>query len=153
PAREQHEVADERPPLLGVERGLDRLDAVREHVPEQEDQDPRRERGESGAHACARRPHAPDRKPEEDRGAGDRAEQEGLCFTHRSAASSSSSSFRKDHLTRLRGYRRYDAIAMAQGHSVDEYLETIYFLAFPIGEYRPQERGLPTLSARVAEML
>src|SRR5512144_206116 len=42
---------------------------------------------------------------------------------------------------------------MAQGHSVDEYLETIYFLAFPIGEYRPQETGLPTLSARVAEML
>src|SRR5262245_58165868 len=42
---------------------------------------------------------------------------------------------------------------MAQGHSVDEYLETIYFLAFPIGEYRPQERGIPTLSARVAEML
>src|SRR3954452_3074681 len=42
---------------------------------------------------------------------------------------------------------------MAAGHSVDEYLETIYFLAFPIGEYRPQETGLPTLSARVAEML
>jgi DtxR family Mn-dependent transcriptional regulator len=43
--------------------------------------------------------------------------------------------------------------AMAQGHSVDEYLETIYFLAFPIGEYRPQETGLTTLSARIAEML
>src|SRR5215468_889821 len=42
---------------------------------------------------------------------------------------------------------------MAQGHSVDEYLETIYFLAFPIGEYRPHETGTPTLSARVAEML
>src|SRR2546421_10678834 len=42
---------------------------------------------------------------------------------------------------------------MAQGHSVDEYLETIYFLAFPIGEYRPQETKLPTLSSRVAEML
>ena len=42
---------------------------------------------------------------------------------------------------------------MAQGHSVDEYLETIYFLAFPIGEYRPQTSGSPTLSARVAEML
>jgi DtxR family Mn-dependent transcriptional regulator len=42
---------------------------------------------------------------------------------------------------------------MAQGHSVDEYLETIYFLAFPIGEYRPQETGLTTLSARIAEML
>src|ERR687894_2583936 len=42
---------------------------------------------------------------------------------------------------------------MAQGHSVDEYLETIYFLAFPIGEYRPQTTGSPTLSSRVAEML
>src|SRR5436309_1234796 len=42
---------------------------------------------------------------------------------------------------------------MAQGHSVDEYLETIYFLAFPIGEYRPRSSGNPTLSARVAEML
>src|SRR2546426_1065116 len=42
---------------------------------------------------------------------------------------------------------------MAQGHSVDEYLETIYFLAFPIGEYRPQAPGAPTLAARVAEML
>src|SRR5206468_8948088 len=42
---------------------------------------------------------------------------------------------------------------MAQGHSVDEYLETIYFLAFPIGEYRPAETELPTLASRVAEML
>jgi Mn-dependent DtxR family transcriptional regulator len=42
---------------------------------------------------------------------------------------------------------------MAQGHSVDEYLETIYFLAFPIGEYRPLSSGSPTLAARVAEML
>src|ERR687889_2303780 len=39
------------------------------------------------------------------------------------------------------------------GHSVDEYLETIYFLAFPIGEYRPHTGGTPTLAARVAEML
>src|SRR5688572_2561047 len=42
---------------------------------------------------------------------------------------------------------------MAQGHSVDEYLETIYFLAFPIGEYRPLSSGSPTLASRVAEML
>jgi DtxR family transcriptional regulator, Mn-dependent transcriptional regulator len=43
---------------------------------------------------------------------------------------------------------------MAQGHSVDEYLETIYFLAFPIGEYRPlSSGGSPTLASRVAEML
>ncbi len=42
---------------------------------------------------------------------------------------------------------------MAQGHSVDEYLETIYFLAFPIGEYRPLGAGSPPLASRVAEML
>jgi DtxR family Mn-dependent transcriptional regulator len=42
---------------------------------------------------------------------------------------------------------------MAQGHSVDEYLETIYFLAFPIGEYKPVSAGSPTLASRVAEML
>ncbi len=42
---------------------------------------------------------------------------------------------------------------MAQGHTVDDYLETIYFLAFPIGEYRPQGSGSLTLASRVAEML
>src|SRR5213080_4495599 len=42
---------------------------------------------------------------------------------------------------------------MAHGHSVDEYLETIYFLANPIGEYRPIGEGMPTLASRVAEML
>ena len=40
-----------------------------------------------------------------------------------------------------------------QGHSVDDYLETIYFLAFPIGEYRPVTSRSPTLASRVAEML
>ncbi len=42
---------------------------------------------------------------------------------------------------------------MAAGHSVDEYLETIYFLAFPIGEYTPKGAGSPPLASRVAEML
>src|SRR6266498_606750 len=42
---------------------------------------------------------------------------------------------------------------MAHGQSVDEYLETIYLLAFPIGEYRPLSGGSPTLASRVAEML
>ena len=41
----------------------------------------------------------------------------------------------------------------AQRHSIDEYLETIYFLAFPIGEYSPNAPGSPTLASRVAEML
>jgi len=39
------------------------------------------------------------------------------------------------------------------GHSVDEYLETIYFLAFPIGEYRPAGSNSSAIASRVAEML
>jgi DtxR family Mn-dependent transcriptional regulator len=43
---------------------------------------------------------------------------------------------------------------MAASHGVDEYLETIYFLAFPIGEYRPAGGGTTqTIASRVAEML
>ena len=42
---------------------------------------------------------------------------------------------------------------MATRHSIDEYLETIYFLAFPIGEYSPKSDGSRTLASRVAEML
>jgi DtxR family Mn-dependent transcriptional regulator len=44
-------------------------------------------------------------------------------------------------------------VVAAQRHSTDEYLETIYFLAFPIGEYSPNTPGAPTLASRVAEML
>ena len=39
------------------------------------------------------------------------------------------------------------------GHSVDEYLETIYFLAFPIGEYKPDPGSSAAIASRVAEML
>ena len=42
---------------------------------------------------------------------------------------------------------------MSAGHGIDEYLETIYFLAFPIGEYTPRGAGSPPLASRVAEML
>jgi DtxR family Mn-dependent transcriptional regulator len=42
---------------------------------------------------------------------------------------------------------------VSERHSVDEYLETIYFLAFPIGEYTPHGAGSPPLASRVAEML
>ncbi|MFN2469839.1 MAG: metal-dependent transcriptional regulator [Gaiellaceae bacterium] len=55
-------------------------------------------------------------------------------------------------MARQRGRQSRGAI-LAHRHSVDEYLETIYFLAFPIGEYRPVSSGSPTLSSRVAEML
>jgi DtxR family Mn-dependent transcriptional regulator len=43
-------------------------------------------------------------------------------------------------------------MAAGHSHSVDEYLETIYFLAFPIGEYRPAS-GSAAIASRVAEML
>ena len=42
---------------------------------------------------------------------------------------------------------------MATGHGIDEYLETIYFLAFPIGEYKPVASGSQTIASRVGEML
>jgi Mn-dependent DtxR family transcriptional regulator len=47
---------------------------------------------------------------------------------------------------------RFLGMAQPHGHSVDEYLETIYFLAYPIGEYRPST-GSTAIAARVAEML
>ena len=43
------------------------------------------------------------------------------------------------HLTEI--VEDYDRQTMATGHGIDEYLETIYFLAFPIGEYRPAATG------------
>lgn len=45
------------------------------------------------------------------------------------------------------------SVGHAHAHTVDEYLETVYFLAFPIGEYGPVVRDSPALAARVAEML
>jgi DtxR family Mn-dependent transcriptional regulator len=42
---------------------------------------------------------------------------------------------------------------MSERHSVDEYLETIYFLAFPIGEYKPDPGSSSAIASRVAEML
>jgi DtxR family Mn-dependent transcriptional regulator len=42
---------------------------------------------------------------------------------------------------------------MATSHGVDDYLETIYFLAFPIGEYQPSPGTSQAIAARVGEML
>src|ERR1700704_2766046 len=42
---------------------------------------------------------------------------------------------------------------MAGSHGVDDYLETIYFLAFPIGEYQPSPGSSQAIAARVGEML
>lgn len=38
-------------------------------------------------------------------------------------------------------------------HSIEDYLEAIYFLAFPVGEYGPVVKAGPAPAARVAEML
>jgi DtxR family transcriptional regulator, Mn-dependent transcriptional regulator len=43
-------------------------------------------------------------------------------------------------------------VAHAHGHSPEDYLEAIYFLVSPIGEYQPAE-GSPANAARVADML
>jgi DtxR family Mn-dependent transcriptional regulator len=42
---------------------------------------------------------------------------------------------------------------MAASHGIDDYLETIYFLAFPIGEYQPSPGTSQAIAARVGEML
>jgi DtxR family Mn-dependent transcriptional regulator len=42
---------------------------------------------------------------------------------------------------------------MARAHSVHDYLEAIYFLATPVGEYGPIVGEAPVPAARVAEML
>jgi DtxR family transcriptional regulator, Mn-dependent transcriptional regulator len=42
---------------------------------------------------------------------------------------------------------------MGRAHTVDDYLEAIYFLATPVGEYGPIVKEAPVPAARVAEML
>jgi len=44
------------------------------------------------------------------------------------------------------------SVTNAHGHSPEDYLEAIYFLVSPIGEYQPAE-GSPANAARVADML
>ena len=65
---------------------------------------------------------------------------------------SSTSSPRRSRLTTAQLGLELQNGLQPHGHSVDEYLETIYFLAFPIGEYRPAT-GSTAIAARVAEML
>src|SRR5262249_10182392 len=126
-------------PVSRVERALDRIDRLCEDVPEQEQQNPGRGRREERLDLRRAAVHPAHGQADEDRQAGDRAEQECLSGAHLVRVTLQNAPVQ---LTR-----------MAQGHSVDEYLETIYFLAFPIGEYRPQSTGSPTLASRVAEML
>ena len=126
-----------RPQSCASSGGLDRLDAVREHVPEQEDAGCRSRRP-SAPRACAAtcsrtRPSGRPRK------------------IVKPAIAPSSRIWVVLMLVRVTlhgSVRTTIADAMATGHAIDEYLETIYFLAFPIGEYTPAGDRLP--DARVA---
>jgi hypothetical protein len=82
-AGEQGHVAGEGAPLVVLHDLFDRADRVREDVPEQEDQDSRRARGEQRLHADGDAAHARERQAEEDREAGDCAEDECLGGAHR----------------------------------------------------------------------
>jgi len=53
-----------------------------EHVPEEKEQDSRRGRREEGLDLRGQPLHPAHRQAEEDRQAGDRAEQQGLCGAH-----------------------------------------------------------------------
>ena len=66
----------------GVERGLDRLDSGRQHVPEEEEQDARRGRAEQRAGPGREVLQAARGEAEEDRQPGDRPEYENLSLRH-----------------------------------------------------------------------
>jgi len=70
-----------RPRGVG-QRALDLVDRRREDVPEEEDQDPDRDRAQERLRADAHRLHPTEWQSEEDRRAGDRAEQEDLTRGH-----------------------------------------------------------------------
>ncbi len=87
PAREQSRVADELTPRpLALDGSLESLlhgpDAVREHVPEQEEENAARKGGEAGLHSNVDAPYTAEGQAEQDRESGDGAECESLCRRH-----------------------------------------------------------------------
>ena len=64
------------------QRALDRLDGSRKDVPEQEDEDPGRDGSEHRAEARRDVPQPRDRQADEDRAAGDRAEEKDFRSAH-----------------------------------------------------------------------
>src|SRR5467141_3321130 len=67
---------------MGLEVQLDRFDAVRDDVPEEEDEDAGRDGVQRDTDTRREVPHAGHREAEEDREASDRAEDEGLSGAH-----------------------------------------------------------------------
>src|SRR4029077_6284761 len=132
---------------VGLEVGLDRLDTRRDDVPEEEEEDAGLDRVQGDARPYREVPEAADRQAEEDREACDGAENQGLRRTHvrRTLHQMSVGPPLDENVG--------STVEMAASHGVDDYLETIYFLAFPIGEYRPAPGSSQTIAARVGEML
>ena len=134
-AGQERRKPEEAPVVAVGQRPFDRLDRGGQRRPTEERAGSLSPWRSGTTSPEADRLHAPDRKAEEDRQPGHRAQEEdlprahvrrtlhGLYGRHTSATDST-----------------LDAMAQTHGHSVDEYLETIYFLAFPIGEYRPVDR-------------
>ena len=79
---EQRREPDETAVVPCSQCSLDRLDRGGEDVPQQEDQDPGRHGAEERPRALRERLHAPDREADEDREAGDSAEDEDLSLAH-----------------------------------------------------------------------
>src|SRR5262249_12040236 len=117
------------------------------HVPEEEEEDPDRDRAQERLDADVGRLHPAEGKTEEDGRARERAEEQDLAGAHVRRTLHAPCKARHTRRASTLG-----AMAHGSGHSVDEYRETIYFLAFPIGEYRPAT-GSTAIAARVAEML
>jgi hypothetical protein len=78
PDREQGREPEEAAVVPAVERVLDRLDGVREDVPEEEEEDPGRDAASIERTFGRDVAHPRDRQADEDRAAGDRAEEKGL---------------------------------------------------------------------------
>src|SRR6185437_14016301 len=95
-----------------LECRLHRTDGLAHDVPEEKDQDAGRGGREEGLGRGAHVLHAAERQAEEDRKPGDGAEDKRLGGAHVRVTLQATIS-----------------LAVAQGHSIDEYLETIYFLA------------------------
>ena len=74
PDREDRRHGGKGPAIGLLDRGLDGSCGVAQDVPEQKDQDPRREGVEEALDRLGQAVHARDRKAEEDGGSGDRAE-------------------------------------------------------------------------------
>ena len=77
-AEGERRIARELAPVARVERPLDRVDRLDEHVPEQEQQDAGRGRAQERLYALADVVHPAHRQADEDRQACERAEQQDL---------------------------------------------------------------------------